>query len=110
MTRAAAEQDVGGVRECHQRSNTYGQEHPSIQERQGEAPQSGKVQHQGLHKAFCLSSGSATLRRQRGVVALPSISLGTMSRRTGAAGATRTRGGGTLADDTQTKINSTPIA
>jgi len=54
MTWAAVEQDVGGGCECRQRSNAYGQEHPSIQERQGEASQSGKVQHQGLHEAFYL--------------------------------------------------------
>jgi hypothetical protein len=52
MTRAAAEQDAGGGHGRRHHSNVYGQEDPSIQVRQGEAPQSGNVRHQGLQEAF----------------------------------------------------------
>jgi hypothetical protein len=69
MTKAAAEQDAGGGHGCRHHSNVYGQEDPSIQVRQGEAPQSGKCGIKGCKKhstnvcSMCTHAKAATQKQ-----------------------------------------------
>ena len=124
LTRATAEQEAGAVADVAAASTPTVRRTLRIKHSnrghhaQGRCSIKGCMKHSIYVCSVCTqptnaaqkSSGSATTRRCRGAIASPSTSLGTVRRRTGGAGTTRTRGGGYIVrDDSKTTQHTNRI-